>query len=53
MASFKRILSITLPITIILIIVALALDWPSSIGGILLLLAVVQGIFWKFVKWNF
>jgi len=53
MASLKQILSITLPITIILIIVGITSNWPSSIGGLLLFLGIVQGIFWKFVKWNF
>ncbi len=52
MAGLKQILSISLPITIILVILAITGDWNDTIGGILLLLAIIQGIFWKFVKWT-
>jgi len=52
MASLKQILSISLPITIILVILAIFGNWNENVGAILLLLAIVQGIFWKFVKWT-
>ncbi len=52
MASLKQTLSITLPITIILVLLAIFGKWDSTLGGFLLLLAIIQGIFWKFVKWT-
>ena len=52
MTGLKQILSISLPITIILVIMAILGDWNATLGGTLLLLAIIQGIFWKFVKWT-
>ncbi len=52
MASLKQILSISLPITIILLILAIVGNWNENVGAILILLAIVQAIFWKFVKWT-
>ncbi|MBL7051151.1 hypothetical protein ISS04_03230 [Candidatus Woesearchaeota archaeon] len=52
MHSLKQILSISLPITIVLLIFSFAGNW-GTVGPILLGLAILQGIFWKFVKWNF
>jgi hypothetical protein len=48
MANIKNIMSLTLPITIILLIVGFLNDW--AIRGVLVVLAAVQGIFWSFVK---
>ncbi|MCK5607111.1 hypothetical protein KAR91_34830 [Candidatus Pacearchaeota archaeon] len=52
MASLKQILSISLPVTIILVIVAILGYWNATLVGTLVLLAIIQGIFWKFVKWT-
>jgi len=52
MTGLKQILSISLPITIILIIVAILGEWNEAVGATLLVLAIVQGIFWKFAKWT-
>jgi len=52
MASIKQILSISLPITIILFLLAIIGDWDEGFAVILLFLAIIQGIFWKFVKWT-
>ena len=52
MATLKQTLSITLPITIILVLLALFGNWNPTIGGLLIILAIIQGIFWKFLKWT-
>jgi len=48
--SLKNTLSISLPITILLILIALLAKWDATIGGALLVLAFIQWIFWKFQK---
>jgi len=50
MANLKSILSISIPLTIL---AALFVTIGSDLFTGLVMLAIIQGIFWKFVKWTF
>lgn len=50
MASLKQILTVSLPITIVLVILAILSEWTGTIFVYLVLAAILQSIFWKFVK---
>ena len=50
MLTLKQILTISIPVTII---VALFVPIGSNLFYGLIMFALIQGIFWKFVKWNF
>lgn len=52
-SGLKQVLSITLPISIVLLVLAIFGGWPDFIGATLLGLVLLQGIFWKFVRWSF
>lgn len=49
--SFKKLLAITVPISIILFIVSMYSNWVT-IGTLSLIYAIVGGIMWKFAKYT-